>query len=83
MNNDSMYSQIYNEIAEAMGAGRMLVESGETAYAKIKAGASLVQTYAGFAYAGPAMIPRLKRDLAALLRRDGVARLADAVGAEA
>lgn len=64
-----------------IGAGG--VESGETAYAKIKAGASLVQTYAGFAYAGPAMIPRLKRDLAALLRRDGVASLADAIGAEA
>ena len=64
-----------------IGAGG--VESGETAYAKIKAGASLVQAYAGFAYAGPAMIPRLKRDLAALLRRDGVANLADAVGAEA
>ena len=64
-----------------IGAGG--VEDGETAYAKIKAGASLVQTYAGFAYAGPALIPRLKRDLAALLRRDGVARLADAIGAEA
>jgi dihydroorotate dehydrogenase len=59
------------------------VDSAETAYAKIKAGASLVQLYAGFAYAGPALIPRMKRDLAALLRRDGVRHLADAIGAEA
>jgi dihydroorotate dehydrogenase len=64
-----------------IGAGG--VDSGETAYAKIKAGASLVQTYAGFAYAGPALIPRMKRDLAALLRRDGVKTLADAIGTEA
>ncbi|WP_043830781.1 quinone-dependent dihydroorotate dehydrogenase [Muricoccus aerilatus] len=64
-----------------IGAGG--VENGETAYAKIKAGASLVQTYAAFAYGGPAMIPRLKRDLAARLRRDGFPNLAAAVGAEA
>ncbi|SHJ84372.1 dihydroorotate oxidase A [Roseomonas rosea] len=64
-----------------IGAGG--VESGETAYAKIKAGASLVQTYAGFAYAGPALIPRIKRELAELLRRDGVKNLSDAIGAEA
>jgi dihydroorotate dehydrogenase len=64
-----------------IGAGG--VDSGETAYAKIKAGASLVQSYAGFAYAGPALIPRIRRDLAALLRRDGVRTLSEAIGAEA
>ncbi|MBP0446660.1 quinone-dependent dihydroorotate dehydrogenase [Roseomonas sp. SSH11] len=64
-----------------IGAGG--VESGETAYAKIKAGASLVQSYAGFAYAGPVLIPRIKRELAALLRQDGVKSLSDAIGAEA
>ncbi|MBP0491687.1 quinone-dependent dihydroorotate dehydrogenase [Roseomonas indoligenes] len=64
-----------------VGAGG--VESGETAYAKIRAGATLVQTYAGFAYAGPALIPRIRRDLAALLRRDGVKSLSDAIGADA
>jgi len=64
-----------------VGAGG--VESGETAYAKIRAGASLVQLYAGFAYAGPAIVPRIRRELAALLRRDGVRTLSDAIGAEA
>ncbi|MCR0984783.1 quinone-dependent dihydroorotate dehydrogenase [Roseomonas populi] len=64
-----------------VGAGG--VESGETAYAKIRAGATLVQTYSGFAYAGPALIPRMKRDLAALLRRDGVKTLSDAIGVDA
>ena len=57
------------------------VASGAQAYAKIRAGASLVQLYAGFAYAGPALVPRIKAELAALLRRDGFARVADAVGA--
>jgi dihydroorotate dehydrogenase len=59
------------------------VASGMQAYAKIRAGASLVQLYAGFAYEGPALIPRIKAELAALLRRDGLAHVADAVGADA
>ena len=59
------------------------VASGAQAYAKIRAGASLVQLYAGFAYAGPALIPRIKAELAALLRRDGFSGVADAVGVDA
>ncbi|MFC7477171.1 quinone-dependent dihydroorotate dehydrogenase [Dankookia sp. GCM10030260] len=59
------------------------VASGAQAYAKIRAGASLVQFYAGFAYAGPALIPRIKAELAALLRRDGFPGVADAVGVDA
>ncbi|WP_237214734.1 quinone-dependent dihydroorotate dehydrogenase [Falsiroseomonas oryziterrae] len=58
------------------------VGSGADALAKIKAGASLVQLYAAFAYEGPALIPRIKRELAALLRRDGVRSVADMVGAD-
>ena len=45
-------------------------------------GASLVQVYTGFAYEGPAMLPRLKRELAVLLARDGFKHLEDAVGAD-
>jgi len=58
------------------------VGSGEDALAKIKAGASLVQLYAAFAYDGPALIPRLKRELAAALRREGFASVQEAVGAD-
>lgn len=58
------------------------VSSGADALAKIKAGASLVQLYAAFAYDGPALIPRLKRELAALLRREGFSSVSDAVGAD-
>lgn len=61
-----------------IGAGG--VASGQDAYAKIKAGASLVQLYSALVYEGPWLIGRIKRDLAALLARDGVAEVADAVG---
>jgi dihydroorotate dehydrogenase len=70
------------------GGKMMLIGVGgiftpEDVLAKILAGASLVQVYTGFAYQGPAMLPRLKTGLAALLRARGFGRVTDAVGAGA
>jgi dihydroorotate dehydrogenase len=59
------------------------VSTGEQALTKIRAGATLVQLYTAFAYAGPALIPRLKRELAAALRAGGFASVSDAVGKDA
>lgn len=56
------------------------VASGADAYEMIRAGASLVQFYSALVFHGPALIPRIKRDLADLLKRDGFASVADAVG---
>ena len=64
-----------------IGAGG--VRTGADALTKIQAGASLVQIYSEFAYVGPALIPRLLRDLAAGLRQHGFSCLEDAVGSEA
>jgi dihydroorotate dehydrogenase len=58
------------------------IASAEQAYAKIKAGASLVQLYSAMIYEGPGLVTRINRGLADLLRRDGFATLADAVGAD-
>lgn len=58
------------------------IASGEDAYAKIRAGASLVQLYTALVYRGPALVGRIRRDLSALLRRDGFRSLAEAVGAD-
>lgn len=63
-----------------IGAGG--IGSGEQAYAKIRAGASLVQLYTALVYQGPGLVAEIKRDLAALLRRDGFASVAAAVGAD-
>lgn len=63
-----------------IGAGG--VASGADAYAKIRAGASLVQLYSALVYGGPGLPTRIKRDLAALLRRDGFGSLGEAVGAD-
>jgi len=59
------------------------IDSGTAAIAKIEAGASLLQLYTGLVYEGPALLHRLKRELAAYLGGGGYARLADAVGRRA
>ena len=58
------------------------IASGADAYAKIRAGASLVQVYTALVFQGPGLVLRIKRDLAAFLARDGFASIADAVGAD-
>jgi dihydroorotate dehydrogenase len=59
------------------------VASGADALTKIRAGASLVQLYTAFAAAGPALLPRIKRDLAAALRAGGFAGIQEAIGSDA
>jgi dihydroorotate dehydrogenase len=56
------------------------VRSAETAMAKIRAGASLVQLYTGLIYEGPALVGTIKAGLLAEVERDGAANLAPFVG---
>jgi dihydroorotate dehydrogenase len=56
------------------------IADADDAYAKIRAGASLVQLYTALVYSGPALVGRIARDLARLVRGDGFASVADAVG---
>ena len=55
--------------------------SGADAYAKFRAGASLVQLYSALAFKGPGLVTQIKRELLACLERDGFAKLSDAIGA--
>jgi dihydroorotate dehydrogenase len=59
------------------------VDSGATALAKIKAGASAVQLYSALVYEGPGLAARIARDLDALLAAEGFSGIGEAVGAEA
>lgn len=73
--------------AHALAAGRLAlvgcggVATGADVLAKLRAGAHLVQVYTAFAYEGPALIARLKRELLAALRREGFPTVQDAIGA--
>ena len=59
------------------------VDSAEAAYARVRAGASLVQLYTGLVYEGPGLVGRVNRGLVRLLERDGFGSVGEAVGADA
>ncbi len=61
-----------------IGAGG--IASGADAYAKIRAGASLVQFYSAMVFRGPGLAATVKSELADLLARDGYATVAEAIG---
>lgn len=72
----------------ATGAGLPLIsvggiDSADEAYARIRAGASLVQLYSALVFEGPGLARRIAQGLAERLKRDGFASVSDAVGSAA
>jgi dihydroorotate dehydrogenase len=59
------------------------VDSADAAYARVRAGASLVQLYTALVYEGPGVVRAITRGLAERLDRDGFATVAEAVGVDA
>ncbi|MFQ5467112.1 MAG: dihydroorotate dehydrogenase (quinone), partial [Kiloniellaceae bacterium] len=83
----ALATQVLAEMYRLTGGRVPLIGVGgiagpEDAYAKIRAGASLVQLYTALIYEGPGLVGRIKEGLAARLRADGFATLAEAVGAD-
>ena len=73
------------DFREATGGAMPLVgvggiDSAESAWARIRAGASLVQIYSAMVYEGPFLARRIVRALPALMRRDGFETIAEAAG---
>ena len=74
--------------AHRLAAGRLTligcggIETGADILEKLRAGAHLVQIYTAFAYAGPALIARLKTELLAAMRTQGFRTVAETVGAK-
>ncbi|MGD0025115.1 MAG: dihydroorotate dehydrogenase (quinone) [Xanthobacteraceae bacterium] len=64
-----------------IGAGG--IDSGKTALAKIRAGASLVQVYSGLVFRGLGLIAEIKTTLLAALERDRQDSLIEYIGADA
>ena len=77
--------QRLRDFRSATGGGLPLIgvggiASAEDAWARIRAGASLVQLYSALVYAGPGLARSITKGLAQLMRRDGFASIAQAVG---
>ena len=58
------------------------IASAEDAWARIRAGASLVQLYSAMVYEGPGLPRRITSGLERLMKRDGFSSIAEAVGSE-
>lgn len=76
------------DFRKASGGGIPLIgvggiASAEDAYARIRAGASLVQLYSALVYEGPGLARTVNKGLARLLKRDGFANIAEAIGIDA
>ena len=69
----------YSDRLTIIGVGGVF--SAEDAYAKIKAGASLVGLITGLFFEGPRLVGRINRGLVELLRKDGFSHVSEAVGA--
>ncbi|HEX3699169.1 MAG TPA: quinone-dependent dihydroorotate dehydrogenase [Phenylobacterium sp.] len=82
----ALSTRVLGQFAQA-AAGRLAlvgvggVASGADAYAKLRAGAGALQLYSALVFEGPGLVTRIKADLAARLRADGFASVAEAVGA--
>ncbi len=64
-----------------IGAGG--IDSGATAIAKIKAGATLIQLYSGLVYRGIGVVSEIKKELLAAFKRNHRDSLASMVGSDA
>ena len=83
----ALATQRLRDFRKATGGAIPLVGVGgiataEHAWERIRAGASLVQLYSAMVYEGPGLGARIARGLEALMRRDGFASIAEAVGSE-
>jgi dihydroorotate dehydrogenase len=58
------------------------IASAEDAWERIRAGASLVQLYSAMVYEGPGLGRKIVSGVKRLMKRDGFASVADAVGSE-
>ena len=59
------------------------VDSAETAYTKVKAGASLIQLYTALIYKGPRLFSEINKGLSEALKNDNIDHISEAVGIEA
>lgn len=74
--------EIYEEIGDQVpiiGVGGIF--TGDDAYEKILAGASLIQVYTGMIYEGPGIVKAINTRLIELMKKDGFSNIGEAVGA--
>ena len=78
----------YSRLARRGETGRYIlisaggIFSAEDAWRRIRLGATLVQVYTALIYEGPGLVKTIKQGLCELARRDGFAKVSDAIGVD-
>jgi dihydroorotate dehydrogenase len=76
----NFYKEVGKKIS-IIGVGG--VDSGESAFEKITAGANAVQLYTGMVYKGPGIVKEIKKDLISILKKEKIKNIGEAVGINA
>ena len=71
------YKEIKGKI-EIIGVGG--INSGMTAYEKLKSGANLLQLYTGMVYEGPGIVKKIKTELIEILKKEKIKNVNEIVG---
>ena len=74
------YKETKGEV-QIIGVGG--VDSGQSAFEKITAGANAVQLYTGMVYKGPGIVKEIKKDLISILKKENLKNVSEAVGINA
>jgi dihydroorotate dehydrogenase len=79
--------QLFLALGEAFHDKTLLIsvggiDSAQEAYARIKAGASLIQVYSMLVYKGPLLIKQINEGIIEMLKADGYAHISEAIGAD-
>lgn len=75
----SDFYELIGEKVPIIGVGG--ITSGADAYARIKAGATLIQLYSALVFHGTGLVGEIKSDLLKRMKADGFKRIQDVVGA--
>ncbi|PLY06102.1 MAG: dihydroorotate dehydrogenase (quinone) [Arcobacter sp.] len=78
---------LFKEIAKELYGKTTLISvggiaTGEEAYKRLKAGASLVQSYSGMIFEGPSMVRKINEEILELMQKDGFNNISEVIGSD-
>ncbi len=78
---------LFKEIASELYGKTTLISvggisTGEDAYKRLKAGASLVQAYTGMIFEGPSMVRKINEEILELMQKDGYENISEVIGSD-
>ena len=59
------------------------VDSGQSAFDKISAGANAVQLYTGMVFKGPGVVREIKKELISIIKKENLKNISEAIGINA